>query len=179
LLVNANLSEHTAIPFHGVARGPFYDYAPQWYIDVGFKLIQAQLIAACVPYITLCAGFGVPKVKQWLDSGRTMSPYKTKKRGMQLYKDTYSGPDYVIHFKYSGVVNIVYIAMMYGMGMPLLFPIAALNIFNQWITERIAVAYLAKLPPALDSKLTDNCIQVLRWAPLLLLFNGYWIVSNQ
>jgi len=107
-----------------------------------------------------------------------MDPYQTKKRGMQLYKDVYSGPDYVIHFKYSGVVNTVYIAMMYGMGMPLLFPIAALNIFNQWITERIAVAYLAKLPPALDSKLTDNCISVLRWAPLLLLFNGYWMVSN-
>lgn len=179
LLVNANLTEHTGIPLHSYARGPFYDYAPLWYIDVGFKLIQAQLIAAVVPYITLAAGFGVPKVKQWLDSSRTMSHYKTKKRGMQLYKDTYSGPDYVIHFKYSGVVNIVYIALMYGIGMPLLFPIAALNIFNQWITERIAVAYLAKLPPALDSKLTDNCIQVLRWAPLLLLFNGYWMVSNQ
>jgi hypothetical protein len=142
-------------------------------------LIQAQLIAAVVPYITLAAGFAVPLAKKWLDSSRSMDPYQTKKRGMQLYKDVYSGPDYVIHFKYSGVVNTVYIAMMYGIGMPLLFPIAALNIFNQWITERIAVAYLAKLPPALDSKLTDNCISVLRWAPLLLLFNGYWMVSNQ
>jgi len=108
-----------------------------------------------------------------------MDKYKTKKQGMQLYRDVYSGPDYVIHFKYSGVVCTVYIAMMYGMGMPLLFPIAAFNIFNQLITERIAVAYIAKLPPALDSKLTDNCISILRWAPMLLLFNGYWMVSNQ
>lgn len=68
---------------------------------------------------------------------------------------------------------------MYGMGLPLLFPIAALNIFSQWITERIAVAYLAPLPPALDEKLTSNCVSVLRWAPVLLLFNGYWIVGNQ
>ena len=39
LLVNANLSEHTSIPFYSYANGPFYDYSPQWYVDVGFKLI--------------------------------------------------------------------------------------------------------------------------------------------
>lgn len=41
LLVNANLSEHTKIPGYSLfSFGQFYDYAPQWYIDVGFKIVQ-------------------------------------------------------------------------------------------------------------------------------------------
>ena len=36
-----------------------------------------------------------------------------------------------------------------------------------------------KLPPALDDKLTVNCIRMLSFAPLLLLFNGYWMLGNR
>jgi len=97
---------------------------------------------------------------------------------MAMYKNLYSGADYVIHFKYAGVLNIVYITMMYGVGMPILFPIGAFNFFNQWMVERLIVAYQVRLPPALDDKLTKNCIQMLYWSPILLLFNGYWMLSN-
>jgi hypothetical protein len=122
-------------------------------------------------------GFFVPFVKKALDTkGFTIS---TKKTGTAAYIALYSGPEYVLHFKYSGVVNVVYVTMMYGVGMPLLFPIAAANLFTQWICERIALAYLVKLPPALDQKLTVNAITLLKWAPLLLLFNGYWMLSNK
>lgn len=69
---------------------------------------------------------------------------------MAAYKDLYSGVDYVIHFKCSGVINIVWVTMMYGVGLPILFPIAAFNFFNQYVCERITVTYQVKLPPALD-----------------------------
>lgn len=98
---------------------------------------------------------------------------------MAVYKDLYSGPDYVIHFKYSGILNIVYITMLYGIGMPILFPVAAFNFLNQWIAERIVVAYFCRLPPALDNKLTNNAIDKLKYAPLLMIFNGYWMISNK
>lgn len=69
--------------------------------------------------------------------------------------------------------------MMYGIGMPLLFPIAGFNLLNQYICERIIVAYYMKQPPALDNKLITNCLKMLKWAPLLMLMNGYWMLSNQ
>lgn len=89
-----------------------------------------MLINAIVPYITVCVGLIIPKVKAGLDNGFSGDQYKTKKTGMQKYKDIQSGAEYVIHFKYSGILNIVYITMMYGVGMPILFPIAAFNFFN-------------------------------------------------
>lgn len=36
-----------------------------------------------------------------------------------------------------------------------------------------------KQPPALDDKLLKNCLEMLKWAPLLFLCNGYWMVSNR
>ena len=33
---------------------------------------------------------------------------------------------------------------MYGIGMPILFPLAALNLFNAWVAERIVVAWIVK-----------------------------------
>jgi len=50
--------------------------------------------------------------------------------------DLYSGPEYKIHFKYSAILNTTYVTMMYGVGMPILFPIAALSYFVFWATER-------------------------------------------
>ena len=66
-------------------------------------------------------------IKKLLDN---LNPYKTKKTGMAAFKDLWSGWDYVVHFKYSFVLNVVFVTMMYGVGMPILFPIAAFNLLN-------------------------------------------------
>jgi len=41
IVVSANLSEHTNFPLVNYLQGTFYDYAPQWYISVGYLLIKA------------------------------------------------------------------------------------------------------------------------------------------
>lgn len=179
LLVNANMTEHKPSLITSQIDNQYYDYSPDWYADVGQKLFQTMIIQSILPYVTLTTGFIIPRLKAYLDNDFTGDVYKTKTTGLAQYINLYSGTDYVIHFKYSTVLNVVYITMMYGVGMPMLFPLAAFNFFNQWITERIIVAYQVRLPPALDDKLTNNCISMLKGAPLLLLFNGYWMISNR
>ena len=56
----------------------------------------------------------------------------------------YAGPEYLIHFKYSDALNVTYITLMYGVGIPLLFPIAALNLFMTYLGERYTVAYAVR-----------------------------------
>lgn len=69
--------------------------------------------------------------------------------------------------------------MMYGVGMPMLFPVAALTLTNQWFSERIQIAYTVKQPPAMDNTLSNNALSAIMWAPIFLLFNGFWIVDNK
>lgn len=131
--------------------------------------------AVIIPWTGLLSASLVPKIKKKLDNG---NPYRTKKTSMAALRILYSGGDYIIHFKYSGMLTIAFITMMYGMGMPSLFPIAALNLWNQYVAERIVVAYHMKAPAALDDKLTVNCISKLRFAPMLFLINGAWMLGN-
>lgn len=84
-----------------------------------------------------------------------------------------------MHYKYSTILNITYVTMLYGLGLPILFPIAILSYFIFWMTERYQVAYTYQLPPAMDDMLTKNALKILSYSPLLFLFNGFWMLSNR
>jgi len=105
--------------------------------------------------------------------------YMTKTSQIYKYLELYSGPDYIIHYKYSGVLTIVYVTMLYGVGLPMLFPIAFLSLFIIYATERYMIAYTYQLPPAMDDRMTENAIKMLSYTPILFLMNGYWMLSNR
>jgi len=76
-----------------------------------------MIVNAIFPFIE----FGIAYSKLWafrkLDQGfSSKDSYKTKKTNMQTYIDIYSGPEYLIHFKYSGMLNVTFVTMMYGIG---------------------------------------------------------------
>ena len=86
LFVNANLSEHAGFPLYYLAKqlaGSFYDYSPQWYADVGFKIVQTMIIQSIIPYVTLVSGFAVPYLLRFYDSKFTGDKYITRKITMQ------------------------------------------------------------------------------------------------
>ena len=97
---------------------------------------------------------------------------------MSQYKDLYSGSEYVLHYKSAGIINVTWVTMMYGIGLPILFPISAFSYLNSYICERIIVSFQVKLPPAMDDTLTNNLISKCKYAPLLMMMNGYWMLSN-
>jgi len=116
--------------------------------------------------------------RRW-DSSNTFDPYNTKSTSLANYKKMYGQIDYTIHFRYSDALKTTYITMMYGLGIPLLFPLAALSFLITLIGERMQCAYLVKLPPAMGDTLTATTISALNFSPILLLFNGYWMISNK
>ena len=79
-----------------------------------------------------------------IDSKFTDNPNVTFCRTPHQYKTIHGGTDYLIHFKYSDLLNVTYITLMYGLAMPILFPLAALNLFNACVAERMVVAWIVK-----------------------------------
>jgi len=74
---------------------------------------------------------------------------------------------------------VIFVAFLYGVGIPMLFPIAALNLVVIYLMETYHMAYTYQKPPVLDDKLTKNAVSILRMGPLLFLCNGYWMLNNQ
>lgn len=184
VLTNANLSDVSGW-LSAVFSGTFYDYSPKWYASVGSVLVSTMLLNAFMPPIYE----GITNATAWLfqtmDNGwrcckkREERVYMTKTTQIYQYLDLYTGPDYIVHYKYSGVLNVIYVTMLYGLGLPALFPIAFLSFFIFWATERYQLAYTYQLPPAMDDRMTVNAMNLLAYTPIMFLMNGYWMLSNR
>ena len=142
-----------------------------------------MLIQAFMPYIEFCIFFSLKKVSQWRDKGFPCCPRgegenKTKKITNAQYINLYAGPDYLMHFRYSSVIVQVYVAFMYGLMMPIIFPIVMVGIFNLYVMERLTLAYYYRQPPMFDEKLNNRALSLLQGAPIPMFLLSYWAFGN-
>lgn len=83
-----------------------------------------------------------------------------------------------MHYKYSAIMNIVFITMMFGAGLPLLFPLASFSLLLMYMLEKYEIYYVFQQPPAYDEKLNNAVLANLDKAPIFLLSFGYWFLTN-
>ena len=130
------------------------------------------------PIMEACGYWGLRLLTRLLDGG-LCNKYNTKLTSIQRYIDSYAGPTYFMHFKYSTIQNIVFVTFMFGFGCPMLFPIAAFSFIVLYLVERSMLFYAYRLPPMYDHRLSESVLNKLAFAPIMFLFFGYWMVSNQ
>lgn len=150
VLVQANLSD-VSNGLSNVFDGPFYDYSPKWYASVGATIVSKMLLASLMPPIYESITKGQTWAMQVWDSGKWLCwntgtyvrIYHTSKKQIYDLIDTYVGPSYLNykHRKYSEMLNVTYVTMLYGLGLPMLFPIAFFTYFMYYTVERYHIAY--------------------------------------
>lgn len=84
-----------------------------------------------------------------------------------------------MHFKYAGIMNIVYVTLMYGFGMPVLYPIAVYALVVLYLSEKAMLYYSYRQPPTYDQRLSNYVIVSMMMGPCLMLFFGYWMLSSK
>jgi hypothetical protein len=94
------------------------------------------------------------------------------------YVNLYAGPEFLMHFKYSAMLNIVYVTMMYGIALPILFLYAILGLLVLFISEKLLFFYTYRLPPSYDASLAKHVIGQMRFAPMIMMVFGYWFLSS-
>lgn len=108
----------------------------------------------------------------------SLDSYNTKKTSIKQYMDLYLGPVYYMHYKYSTVMNICFTTLMFGLGLPILFPIAVVSFMVLYFLEKTMLYYVYRMPPMYDERLSISVIDKLRWAPCFFLAFGYWMISS-
>jgi len=154
LIVSANLSEHEPKGITKYFNGPYYDYSTRWYTSVGTKVTITLVIETIIPFVRLFKTIVVGRFKMCYDSRGTMDRYKTRKTSVIAYKEVYAGGDVEIHLLYAETLKIVYCAMLYGLCMPMLFPLAALSIASKRFIQRILIGWHYRMPPSMDDRMT-------------------------
>jgi len=179
LLTNANTQQTILswLPFNGI----YSDLTTDWFLQVGPTLISTMWINSVYVYIDFAIYVCTNCVYRFLDSGSCCfcKRSKTKCVTQQQYITLYSGPEHLMHFKYATILNTVFVTFMYGIPLPILYPIAAFTFFNLYIVEKFLVTYYYQKPPMYDDKLNNAAIKALKWAPIFMMFFGYWALGNQ
>lgn len=83
-----------------------------------------------------------------------------------------------MHYKFSSIIVQVTVSFMYGMMLPVLFPITLMGIINMYMIEKLTIAYYYQEPPKYDNKLIEIASWYLQRAPIIMFIFGYWAMTN-
>jgi hypothetical protein len=154
--------------------GTLTDFNEKFYRTTGMLLMRTMLITAGFPIAELAMWWTINNLKRLYDRGFTSNVQKTKMPSLVCYVDLYSGPEYLIHYRYSSILLLVSVSLLYGGAMPLLYPISALGFLVLHIQERLLVCYYYREPPSFDEKLTKQSITLISLMPLISLPFAFW-----
>jgi hypothetical protein len=138
-----------------------------------------MLTAAVMPLIQFFISFFMRHAFIWMDKGFSCKSGKTKSKTIQQYVNLYSGPEYMMHAKYAVMLNVIFVTFMYGIAVPLLFPLAFLFFVVSYFVERLALAYSYRKPPMYDDVLNKSALSILKIAPVFMMFFGFWAMGNR
>ena len=94
------------------------------------------------------------------------------------YVELYSGPEYLIHFKYALQMNILFVTLMFGTAIPLLFPIAFLSFIVIYVLETFALFRIYRKPIDYDVKLHSQVLNFIQFGAIISLAFSFWQLSN-
>lgn len=121
---------------NAAVQGPYADYIPEWYAVVGKKIIITYLVQGVMPYFNVFKELMIAKLKRGVDQKFSGNRFKSKSTTYQQYKAAYTGKKWMLHFKYADALNITFLAMLYGIGQPIMFFMAMIILSNQRLSER-------------------------------------------
>lgn len=142
-------------------------------------MLWTMIFNILAPLFELMIGFLYRTLSMAIDGGICRKVPKTRQTTLQGYIDLYAGPHYQIHYKYSAILNVIFVTMTFGVGIPILFPCALLFLIGIYFMEKLTLYYYYRQPPLYDEKLNERVLKILTFSPLLLLTFGYWFLSNK
>lgn len=97
-----------------------------------------------MPVVEFSMNYGLKFGLRLLDRSFKSDKFLSKKKSIQLYVDMYSGPEYMIHLRFSTIMNMIFVCFVYGTALPILYPIAMWAFFVLFSLERVLVCYYYK-----------------------------------
>ena len=95
------------------------------------------------------------------------------------FLELHAGPEYCIYYKCANTNMMVFITLIFGPALPVLYIISLISIFCQYIIERLTLAYFYRIPPKFSDKLTLLNIKIMQWAPIPSLMFTFWLYGNK
>ena len=169
-------------------NGQFSDLSKEWYFNAGPLVIFSMATLCFMPLLNIFIVFALEQYKRGFDSGFILCPRKHKEKALLYYKtkvttkakyiNMYAGPEYALHSAYASVILMVFMTFIYGLFLPIMFPLCCLGIYITLSVEPAMLSYIYKKPANYGDKMDIRAVQLLKLAPIAMFSFGYWAFSN-
>lgn len=90
----------------------------------------------------------------------------------------YMGPELMFEYRYSTTLNTVYISLMFGTGMPILYLFGFISFFLTYWVDKYAFLRIYQTPPRYNKDLMKASRESLNVAIFIHFVFGFWMYSN-
>jgi hypothetical protein len=91
-----------------------------------------------------------------------------------IFMDLHAGPEYPFYYKVANTNLVVFVCLMFGGSMPILYFIGMFATAITYFTDRLTLTYFYRLPPKFTEKLNIDSLKLMSVAPLLGLMILTW-----
>jgi len=157
------------------------DYSNKWFEVDGELLVKMMLMAGIYPLIEATLIVPFYWSLRWADRNinRLIDGTATAMPSVDAYIELHGGPEFLLSYRLSAMLLQVSVALLYGVAVPVLYPIVFINLLIQNVIDRILLCYFYREPPHHDEKSTLFALQILKTIGVLSLFHHFWILSNR
>jgi len=178
LLVNADVKAvYQKYPDFPLFTGKYQDLTPQWYYDIGSTIAFSLILNVFIPHLAIIMSQMLTLCRRCWDSGCTCDGSKSKLR-KSIYKELYTGPDFLIDCRYSELLTTIFVTQIYSSGLPILYVAVFFSLFlTYWVDKFMLLNYYRK-PPQYDLYMSKLFNSVVLFGVLIHYLIGFWIYGN-
>lgn len=161
-----------------ILNGDYDDFTSEWYKHIGVSIILTMLIGIFSPHLANGTFWLIGSLKRLCDRRCSCDKKKTKQLYQADYENMYMGPELMFEYRYSTMLNTVYISLMFGSGMPLLYFFGFVSFFCTYWVDKFAFLRIYQTPPRYNKDLMKASRESLYVAIFIHFIFGFWMYSN-
>ncbi|KAL4438639.1 hypothetical protein ABPG74_015537 [Tetrahymena malaccensis] len=155
------------------ANGQYYDLNSEWYRNVGV-IYAITIISKCffIPLEKLFF-YAYKKFEIWRDQGYTSNMRATKCKSNQQFIKLRRGPKFNLEIRYAQNLEVLYLMMVFGSGIPLMYFTTFLYFLFSLMADRYLIFSVCRIPKPSDQQMSQLFQKILYFSFFL-----HWVVSS-
>ena len=146
----------------------YSDFANGWYGEIGTALVTTMLCNMVIPPLVPFLTWALSRVRRLTSRPSTQ----------QQLNELMVGPEFRFDFRLASAFTTATIALVYGVGLPILFPIAALTFFITFWTDRAGLVFLYRSPGRISPMIVNQFVSTAPYLVFLHVAVGIWMLSS-
>ncbi|KAL4487159.1 hypothetical protein ABPG72_017878 [Tetrahymena utriculariae] len=155
------------------ANGQYYDFNSEWYRNVGV-IYALTIISKCffIPLQKLFYYF-YKKFEIWRDQGYTTNLRATKCKSNEQFIKLRRGPKFNLEIRYAQNLEVLYLMIVFGSGIPLMYFTAFLYFLLTLMADRYLIFSVCRIPKPSNDQMSQLFQKILYFSFFL-----HWVVSS-